>query len=130
MKNIFIVLLLVVLLLAGFWYFGIQGGQPPAVSLPQVNLPITTQTPKDTEAIKVIATNLDTPWGIAFLPDGNMLATERKGTVRLIKDGQLQQTPVAIISSAREIGEGGLLGVAIDPDFATNNFVYLYYTYQ
>jgi glucose/arabinose dehydrogenase len=78
--------------------------------------------------VKTVATGLEIPWEIAFLPDGRALVTERPGRVRLLgRDGRLQRTPVARIAvSAR--GEGGLLGVAIDPDFAANHFVYLYYT--
>ena len=107
----------------GFWYF-----RPP--NIPNVTSPVTNQ-PQDTEKVKVIATNLDTPWGIAFLPNGDILVTERKGVVRLIKsNGELQQNPVATIANAKEIGEGGLLGITIDPDFASNDFVYLYYTYR
>lgn len=114
----------------GFWYFKIQGGQAPAVQLPSVTSPVS-DLPKDSNAVKVIATNLDTPWGIVFLPDKSMLITERKGTVRLINsNGELQTNPVATISNAKEIGEGGLLGIALDPDFATNNYVYFYYTYK
>jgi len=85
----------------------------------------------DTPRISVIAQNLDTPWGIAFLPDGSILVTERKGTVRLIdSQGQLVEAPVATIQNALEIGEGGLLGIALHPQFEQNNLVYLYYTYQ
>lgn len=84
----------------------------------------------DIPAETIIAEGLDTPWAIAFLPDGGMLLTERKGTVRLIdKDVKLQDAPVATLDKVKEIGEGGLLGIALHPDFADNNFVYLYYTY-
>lgn len=66
----------------------------------------------------VIAQNLDTPWGLVFLPDKSMLVTERPGRVRLIdSSGQLQSTPVATINSVKEIGEGGLLGITLHPDF-------------
>lgn len=78
----------------------------------------------------VIAQNLDTPWAIAFLPDGKLLVTERPGRVRLVENGNLQSEPVATVEEAKEIGEGGLLGIAVHPDFSSNNFVYLYYTYS
>ena len=79
----------------------------------------------------VIAGGLDTPWGLAFLPDGGILVTERKGTVRLITaGGQLQTEPVATISAAVEAGEGGLLGITLHPAFSSNNLVYLYYSYS
>ncbi|OGV94954.1 hypothetical protein A3A66_04025 [Microgenomates group bacterium RIFCSPLOWO2_01_FULL_46_13] len=78
----------------------------------------------------VIAENLDTPWAIAFLADGQMLVTERKGTVQLvnIKAGNISE--VGKIEAVREIGEGGLLGIALHPDFEVNHYVYLYYTYS
>lgn len=79
----------------------------------------------------IVAQGLDTPWAIAFLPDGQMLVTERKGTVRLVeKSGKLQDSPVATINNAKEIGEGGLLGIVLHPDFVNNNYVYLYNTYD
>ena len=86
---------------------------------------------ESTEAVTVIAQNLDTPWAIAFLPDNSMLVTERLGKIRFIdSSGNLDPAPIATISDAREIGEGGLLGIALHPDFSSNNFIYLYYTYS
>lgn len=81
--------------------------------------------------VEVVAQGLDTPWAIAFLPDGGILVTERPGRVRLVNTkGQLEPMPVATLLSVKEIGEGGLLGLALDPDFASKPFVYLYYTYS
>jgi glucose/arabinose dehydrogenase len=79
-------------------------------------------------AVEVVAGGLEIPWDIAFLPGGRALVTERPGRVRLLmRTGHVRRRPVARIPvSAR--GEGGLLGVAIDPAFATNRFVYLYFT--
>lgn len=86
---------------------------------------------QNVEDLTVLAENLDTPWAIAFLPTGGMLVTERGGAVRLITaDGELQNAPVGEITNASEVGEGGLLGIALHPDFASNNYVYLYYTYS
>lgn len=89
------------------------------------------------KAVNVIAKNLDTPWAIAFLPaspsqggpDNSMLVTERNGTVQLVdKNGNV--SVAGKIDNAREIGEGGLLGIALHPDFLSNNYVYFYYTYS
>jgi glucose/arabinose dehydrogenase len=78
--------------------------------------------------VKTVATGLEIPWEIAFLPDGRALVTERPGRVRLLAgDGRLRERPVARIDVSTH-GEGGLLGLAVDPDFARNRFVYLYYT--
>ena len=79
--------------------------------------------------VSTVATGLEIPWEIAFLPDGSALVTERPGRVRLLsRDRRLRRQPLARIPvSAR--GEGGLLGVAVDPRFGRgNDFVYLYFT--
>lgn len=76
------------------------------------------------EAITVLATDLQIPWGIAFLPDGGMLVTERPG--RVVRIGTDRKTyPV---EGVRHAGEGGLLGIALHPDFDSNHYVYLYMT--
>src|SRR5690606_32844230 len=61
------------------------------------------------------------------LPDGAMLVTERPGRLRLVVDGKLEAEPVAGVPAVRAGGQGGLLDVALDPDFAVNNRVYLAY---
>lgn len=76
---------------------------------------------------ETVASGLEVPWGLAFLPGGDMLVTERPGRVRLIRAGQLQQAPVATVP-LHAGGEGGLLGIAAHPDFARNRLFYLYYT--
>ncbi len=83
------------------------------------------------QAITIVAQNLEVPWALAFLPDGNLLVTERKGTIRIIsKEGILDPTPIGQITDVLQIGESGLHGIAAHPDFSTNNFIYLYYTYK
>ena len=75
-----------------------------------------------------MATGLEAPWELAFLPDGRALLTERPGRVRLLsKDLKLAEDPVAEVDVAA-IGESGLLGLAVDPEFEDNSFVYLYRT--
>jgi aldose sugar dehydrogenase len=78
-------------------------------------------------AIKVteVATKLDHPWGLAVLPDGSMLVTERDGRLRVIRDGKLIEAPIGGVPSVHNEGQGGLLDVALHPDFASNNLVYL-----
>jgi quinoprotein glucose dehydrogenase len=75
-----------------------------------------------------MATGLVIPWDIAFLPGGGALVTERPGRVRLIEPGgRLRPEPVARLDVASQ-GEGGLLGIVLDPDFATNSQAYLFFT--
>jgi glucose/arabinose dehydrogenase len=78
--------------------------------------------------VETVATGLEAPWEIAFLPDGRALVTERVGRVRLLEaDLSLRQEPIASVEVAA-IGEGGLLGAAVDPRFRSNGFVYVYRT--
>jgi aldose sugar dehydrogenase len=88
--------------------------------------------PRDTKAgtikVETVATGLSHPWGLAFLPDGRMLVTERSGTLRLVsKDGKLSPA-LSGVPKVVVAGQGGLLDVAIDPDFKSNNLVYLTYS--
>jgi len=77
--------------------------------------------------VVTVAENLEIPWEIAFATDGRIFFTERVGNLRVIENGQLNPEPVAIL----DVGtvEGGLLGLALDPNFEQNHFLYLYYTY-
>ena len=96
-----------------------------ALSLP---LPVAAQAVQPS-AIKLQVTELNnslqSPWGLAFLPDGRMLVTERKGTLKLLSaNGQM----LALIQGVPEVnseGQGGLLDVVIDPAFAVNQRIYL-----
>jgi glucose/arabinose dehydrogenase len=75
--------------------------------------------------IEIIAENLKIPWEIAFLPDGQMLVTERPGTlVKIYKEKHVIQK----IEGVEHTGEGGLLGLAVHPDFSENGWIYLYLT--
>src|SRR5262245_11511180 len=85
--------------------------------------------PRGTVPIKVVTvtTGLVVPWGIAFLPGGDCLVTERPGRIRLLSGGALAQAPVATVDIAKD-GEGGLLGIALHPDFANKSLFYVYAT--
>lgn len=77
---------------------------------------------------ETIASNLDTPWELAFAPDGRLFLTERPGTVTVIHNGE-KTNWLKLDTVVQEVGESGLLGLALDPDFANNRYVYLGYTY-
>lgn len=72
-------------------------------------------------------TGLDTPWGLAFLPDGSLLITEKPGRLRLFKDGKLSE-PVTGVPAVDDRDQGGLQGIALDPRFADTGLVYLHYS--
>lgn len=86
----------------------------------------------DTEAggvdVVMVAEGLDHPWGMTFLPDGRMLVTERPGTLRIVSPDGTVSEPVAGTPEVRAVRQGGLLDVALDPDFETNGYVYLTYS--
>jgi aldose sugar dehydrogenase len=77
--------------------------------------------------VEEVASGLETPWGIVFLPDGSLMVSEREGRIRLVKNGQLQAAPLTQIPAVDQ-GEGGLLGLALHPNFAQNRWFYVYYT--
>lgn len=79
--------------------------------------------------VEVMATGLEVPWALAFSPDGRIFFTERPGRLRVISDGVLVPQPVAVLPVAAT-GEAGLLGLALDPQFEENRFLYVYYTYR
>jgi glucose/arabinose dehydrogenase/Ca2+-binding RTX toxin-like protein len=80
---------------------------------------------------QVVMTGVPKPIALAFTPDGRMLVATQPGQLRVYKNGQLLQTPALDISSKICFNsERGLLGAAVDPNFSTNHFVYLYYTYK
>src|SRR6185295_2867146 len=77
--------------------------------------------------VETIARGLDHPWGLAFLPDGKMLITERPGRLRVMtRDGKLSP-PVTGVPAVRASGQGGLHDVVLDRDFASNKTVYFCY---
>ena len=71
--------------------------------------------------------NLEHPWGMAWLPDGTLLITERPGRLRLVRNGNLEPTPVAGVPEVLALGQGGLLDVAVHPQFTENQWVYFTY---
>jgi glucose/arabinose dehydrogenase len=74
-----------------------------------------------------VATGLEHPWGMAFLPGGRLLVTERPGRLRIVgNDGRLS-APLAGVPAVDAVGQGGLLDVALDPEFGANQLVYLSY---
>ncbi|MCP4009995.1 MAG: PQQ-dependent sugar dehydrogenase [Proteobacteria bacterium] len=76
-----------------------------------------------TEMVK----GLEHPWGMAFMPDGDILVTERGGHLRIISKGELLDQAIGGLPEIEEVGQGGLLGIALHPDFASNQRVYLSY---
>ncbi len=108
-------------------------GRPP--NLPAPSAPAGSGSPEAGQevAVTVLATGLDVPWGMAFLPDGGALVTERD-TARILKVGPesgpdgLKVTEVQRLSETVGGGDGGLLGIAVSPRYATDQTVFVYYS--
>ncbi|MDO8497569.1 MAG: PQQ-dependent sugar dehydrogenase [bacterium] len=129
MKGIVVFGFIIILMGAVIFLTHQQSRSTITPSAPSTTSALTSQN--EVAPMTVVATGLDTPWAIAFLPDQSMLVTERKGMVRRIDtNGVLDSTPVATLSQVKKIGEGGLLGITTHPDFENNKYVYLYYTYS
>jgi aldose sugar dehydrogenase len=99
-----------------------QPAQAPAQ--PGQRSPTPPFTPGVVRA-ETVARGLEHPWGLAFLPDGRMLVTERPGRLRLVGADGAVSPPLAGVPAVAARGQGGLLDVALDPDFATTRLVYL-----
>lgn len=78
--------------------------------------------------IEALVSGLEHPWGMAFLPNGDVLVTEKPGRLRRIHKGELQQQAIQGVPAVSYTGQGGLLDVTLDPDFADNQIIYLSYS--
>ncbi len=87
----------------------------------------TFQTQKGPVVMETVAKDLENPWSLAFLPDGRMLVTERPGRLRVVTADGRVSPPVTGVPAVAASRQGGLLDVAVDPDFAANRFVYVTY---
>ena len=75
--------------------------------------------------LETLVDGLDMPWGLAFLPNGDMLVTELSGALRIIRNGKLVAEPVANVPQSTYGGQGGLMDVVLHPAFESNRLVYL-----
>ncbi|WP_338431086.1 PQQ-dependent sugar dehydrogenase [Synechococcus elongatus] len=113
-----------------------------ASSPPTTSTPVAAQTTPDPASLLVPASvpalttvevtplveGLEHPWSLAWLPNGDLLITERPGRLRLVRQGKLEPTAIAGLPSDLWVqGQGGLLDVAVDPQFAQNRWVYFSY---
>ena len=100
----------------------------PPVPLPDVPVVFDTAEGQRIRVI-VVTTGLSNPWGFAFLPDGDLLITERGGTLRRLRDGVLDPTPVAGLPEIfTGVSLAGLMDIALHLQFTENGFVYLTYS--
>lgn len=90
-------------------------------------LPAMAATPLKVETV---VEGLSAPWAFDFLPDGRILVTERAGQLRVIADGKLQETPIRGVPAVHHAGQGGLLDVLVDRDFASNQRLFLSFAHR
>lgn len=80
--------------------------------------------------LETVASGLEIPWGFAWLPNNDLLFTERKGRVRIIEKGKLRAEAVFIVPDVEPSGESGLMDVTLHPQFGKNAYIYLAYSYN
>ncbi len=90
--------------------------------------PTTLASEDHSYRVTTVAEGLEHPWSFAFLPEGGILVTERPGRLRVIRDGVLDPTPIGGVPEVWARGQGGLMDVALHPDFGDNRWVYLSYS--
>jgi len=97
-----------------------------AAAAPAQGVQTRAPAPAERSAYKVelVASGLEHPWSIAFLPDKRLLVTERPGRMRIVEPGGRLSAPVAGAPAVRASGQGGLFDVVLDPDFARNRTLY------
>lgn len=100
-----------------------EGQQPAFPGQTRAPRPATSESWQ----VETVAEGLDHPWALEFLPDGAMLVTERPGTLRVVSANGELSAPVAGVPEVHAVAQGGLLDVAVAPDFAESRRVYLTY---
>jgi glucose/arabinose dehydrogenase len=113
-----LLLLLTALAAVPFW--------PKAASRPVAGAEVVRSQVHAFRVVTLVR-GLEHPWSLAFLPDGRWLVTERAGRLRIVDRGRLLPEPVAGLPPIRQHGQGGLLDIALHPDYARNGWIYLSY---
>jgi glucose/arabinose dehydrogenase len=114
------------------WIVAAIGFPEPSLARQSATDVALSRTTVDTALHRVrvtrIATHLEHPWSLAFLPGGDILVTERPGRLRIIRNGVLDPVPIAGVPDVHHYRDGGLLDIAVHPQFASNRL--LYFTYS
>ena len=102
------------------------GGRPQTPALGDGPWDVATEQARI--HVTVVTKQLERPWGLQFLPNGDMLVTERPGQLRIVRGGKLDPTPIAGMPKVRRASIGGLQDVVLHPSFARNRLVYFSYS--
>ena len=101
----------------------------PVLAALYISIPVSAEdfsTNKHAVTVDTVVQGLNHPWGLAFLPDGKFLVTERPGSLRLVSDGRISN-PLAGVPEVHTGGQGGLLDIALDNEFDRNRTLFLSY---
>lgn len=132
MKNkqyLYFLLCLLSILLIGQFSLNAQTNQPIVGDPPQKVEDNFILEPAEYD-VETWLENLDIPWELVFLSENKALVTERKGQIRLIKNGNLEESPYFVVEEVGHIGEGGLMGLAKHPQYPQQKYLYVMYTYS
>jgi glucose/arabinose dehydrogenase len=101
-------------------------------AIPPTLTPSPSVTPQAATGydVEVVAQGLYVPWSIIFTSEQRMLVSERSGEIRVVLDGELQEDALYTFSDVSPLGEAGLMGLAVDPDYADNRYLYVCSTRQ
>jgi glucose/arabinose dehydrogenase len=103
-------------------------GGPVVGAAPRMPAQYSVPDPEEVQ-VETAVTGLQVPWSLQFAPDGRLFITERPGRVRIVADGHLDPTPWGTLP-VLAVGEGGLMGLALSPDFPSDPWVYVCYTFD
>ena len=117
--------------LALAWTVSMHGQEPAPAAMPPRPLPaapFVVDTAEQGQIRVTPITGVNRPWGLLFLPNGDMLVTEKAARVRIVRNGVVDPTPVAVLQGVYTQGTGGLQDIALHPQFSSNRLVYVTYT--
>lgn len=101
---------------------------PPETAQVETEAEPEEQVVVDSVEPVTVVDGLEHPWGMTWLPDGDLLVTERPGRLRRVSNGQLDPDPIAGVPDLLTVNQGGLLDIALHPDFEANSLVYFAYS--
>src|SRR5262249_26782874 len=97
----------------------------------QTNVPVPAEGDLSTPyRVEIVASRLQAPWSVVFTPDGRTFFSERPGWIKVIERGRVLTEPALVLRDVAASVKMGALGLAVDPGFATNHFLYLAYNYD
>ena len=132
MWKAFSIIVVLVLIAIGLTIYRSSTPQKlPGFSMETPNPIVTAQTDSENKpGSEIVAQNLQVPWALAFLPNGDILVTERKGSIKIIDHTNFQNIKEIANIKVNQTGESGLHGIAVHPKYPESPYIYIYYTYS